>query len=174
MSPDAVLPSELATFLAGLGIATATVVHEPLFTVEESQRHRGAIPGAHTKNLFLKDKKGRLFLVSALEETEIDLKHLHRHIGASGRLSFADPEAMRQTLGVTPGSVTLFGLLNDRPPRISVVLDRQLLDHALINCHPLANTATTTIGRDDLLAFIRATGHQPQVLAFPPPPPAEL
>lgn len=163
MAGEEELPEELAAFLAELGIATRTVTHPPLFTVEESQRFRGEIPGAHTKNLFVKDKKGRIFLVTALEETIVDLKHLHRAIGASGRLSFASAESMQALLGVRPGAVTVFGLINDTDGQVSFVLDRQLLEHPAINAHPLVNTATTTISRDDLLRFVRATGHEPLV-----------
>jgi len=159
------LPENLASFLSGLGIRTTTVVHPPLHTVEESRALRGEIPGAHTKNLFLKDKKDAIFLVVALEDAAIDLKHLHGRIGASGRLSFGKPALLRERLGVVPGSVTPFGLLNDRPPSVTVILDKALMEHAVINCHPLVNTATTTIARDDLLAFIRATGHEPRIVA---------
>lgn len=166
MAGEDALPRELAAFLAELGIRTTTVTHPPLFTVEESQRLRGQIPGAHTKNLFVKDKKGAIFLVTALEETAIDLKHLHRAIGASGRLSFASPEAMQALLGVVPGAVTLFGLMNDREGRVSLILDRGLLDYAEINAHPLVNTATTTIARDDLMRFIAATGHAAKVVSL--------
>lgn len=160
------IPESLAAFLAGLGIETTTVAHPPLHTVEESRALRGEIAGAHTKNLFLKDKKGSLFLVVALEDAVIDLRRLHEKIGASGRLSFGKPELLIEKLGVVPGSVTPFGLLNDRPATIAVILDASLTAHGLINCHPLVNTATTTIARDDLIAFIRATGHEPRILSL--------
>lgn len=157
-------PEDLAAYLAGLGIEAKTVSHPPLFTVEESRALRGEIAGAHTKNLFLKDKKDALFLVVALEDAPIDLKHLHGRIGASGRLSFGRPELLAETLGVVPGAVTPFGLVNDRPPRVNVVLDAALMAHDLVNCHPLVNTATTTLKSADLLTFIRATGHEPVIL----------
>jgi len=155
---------DLMACLGRLGIATTTVAHPPLFTVEESRALRGAIPGAHTKNLFLKDKKDATFLLTVLEDAEIDLKHLHHDIGASGRLSFGKPELLAERLGVTPGAVTPFGLINDTPPSVSVILDAALVTHALINCHPLVNSATTTIASADLIAFIRATGHEPRIL----------
>jgi Ala-tRNA(Pro) deacylase len=155
---------DLMAFLDRLGIATKTVTHPPLFTVEESQALRGSIPGAHTKNLFLKDKKDAIFLVTALEDAEIDLKHLHNRIGASGRLSFGRPELLAERLGVIPGAVTPFGLINDRPPSVNVILDAALVANDTINCHPLVNTATTTILTADLLAFIRAGGHEPRIL----------
>ncbi|HET7714573.1 MAG TPA: prolyl-tRNA synthetase associated domain-containing protein [Bauldia sp.] len=153
-------------FLDRLGIATTTVTHPPLFTVEDSRALRGEIPGAHTKNLFLKDKKDAIFLVTALEDAEIDLKQLHHKIGASGRLSFGKPELLAEKLGVVPGAVTPFGLINDRPPSVQVVLDAALVAHERINCHPLVNTATTTIATADLLAFVRAGGHEPRILAL--------
>ncbi len=162
----AATPDDLAAFLAGLGLDTSTVTHPPLHTVEESRALRGEIPGAHTKNLFLKDKKGGLFLVVAPEDAIVELKHLHRRLGASGRLSFGKPELLLEVLGVTPGSVTPFGLINDAPPRVTVVLDATLMAGEAINCHPLVNTATTTIRSVDLLAFVRATGHEPLILAL--------
>ncbi|MCB1500147.1 MAG: prolyl-tRNA synthetase associated domain-containing protein [Bauldia sp.] len=155
---------DLMASLGRLGIATTTVSHPPLFTVEESRALRGTIPGAHTKNLFLKDKKDAIFLVTALEDAEIDLKHLHHEIGASGRLSFGRPELLAERLGVVPGAVTPFGVINDVPPTVTVILDAALAAHATINCHPLVNTATTTIASADLIAFIRATGHEPRIL----------
>jgi Ala-tRNA(Pro) deacylase len=157
---------ELAEYLAKLGIAVISVEHPPVFTVEEAQTLRGEIAGAHSKNLFLKDKKDALFLVIAREEAAIDLKHLHGRIGASGRLSFGKPELLMERLGVPPGSVTPFGLINDRPPRLRVILDAGLVAHPTVNFHPLVNTATTTLASRDLLAFIRATGHEPEILDF--------
>ena len=155
--------------LDDLGIETRTVDHPPLHTVEESQDLRGEIAGAHTKNLFLKDKKGRIFLVVAEETRAVDLKGLHKRIGASGRLSFAGPERMRQLLGVEPGSVTAFGVVNDSERQVLVVLDEELVRHDMVNCHPLTNTATTTIAAADLMAFFRHTGHEPLVIALDAP-----
>jgi Ala-tRNA(Pro) deacylase len=157
-------PDDLMAELGRLGIATTTVSHPPLFTVEESRALRGSIPGAHTKNLFLKDKKDAIFLLTVLEDAEIDLKQVHHLIGASSRVSFGKPELLAEKLGVIPGAVTPFGLINDRPPSVNVVLDAALVAHDRINCHPLTNTATTTIATADLLAFIRAGGHAPRIL----------
>ena len=154
---------DLAKYLSELGIVATTVEHPPVFTVEEARDLRGAIPGAHSKNLFLKDKKDALYLVVAREDAAIDLKHLHGRIGASGRLSFGRAELMIEVLGVTPGAVTPFGLINDRPPRVRVILDAGLVAHATVNFHPLVNTATTTLATADLIAFIRATGHEPEI-----------
>jgi len=156
-------PDDLFAFLDRLGIRHATVRHPPLFTVEESRSLRGKIAGGHTKNLFLKDKRGALFLVTALEDAEIDLKGLHRRLGASGRFSFGSAEQMLATLGVEPGSVTPFGVLNDTDQRIAVVLDTAMMAHATLNFHPLANTMTTSIGRDDLVRFLAATGHTARI-----------
>jgi Ala-tRNA(Pro) deacylase len=155
--------------LTGLGIAVDTVEHPPLFTVEQSRALRGEIPGAHTKNLFLKDKKGALFLVTAEEDAAIDLKHIHHRIGASGRVSFGNPTLLMDVLGVPAGAVTPFGAMNDTAGRVTVVLDAALAAKALINCHPLENTATTTIAAADLLAFLAATGHEARIVAVSGP-----
>jgi Ala-tRNA(Pro) deacylase len=156
-------PDDLFAFLDRLGIRHATVRHPPLFTVEESRSLRGQIAGGHTKNLFLKDKRGALFLVTALEDAAIELKSLHRQLGASGRFSFGSAEQMLETLGVEPGSVTPFGVLNDTQGRVAVVLDAAMMAHATLNFHPLANTMTTSIGRDDLVRFLAATGHTARI-----------
>jgi Ala-tRNA(Pro) deacylase len=165
---------DLMAMLARLGIATTTVEHPPLFTVEQSRALRGEVPGAHTKNLFLRDKKDRLFLVVAPEDAEIELKHLHRRIGATGRLSFGSAALLMETLGVSPGAVTAFGPINDTEGRVTVVIDAPLAESDRVNCHPLVNTATTTIASTDLLAFLRATGHEPMIVAVSGKDPGEL
>ena len=154
---------ELLETLNTLGIGVKTVEHAPLFTVEESQNLRGDIPGVHSKNLFLKCKKGQLWLVVARESAVINLKRLHTIIG-SGRLSFGKPELLLEVLGVPPGSVTPFALINDTELRVSVVLDADMMTHDLLNFHPLVNNATTAIARDDLLKFIANCGHEPAIL----------
>ena len=159
----------LMAYLDGLGIATTTVAHPPLHTVEESQALRGTIAGGHTKNLFLKDKKGTIFLVVAEESRTVDLKGLHKRIGASGRLSFASADQMRALLGVEPGSVTAFGVVNDRDGTVRLVLDEGLLMHDMVNCHPMTNEATTTIATEDLMAFFQSTGHEPLVIGLEAP-----
>ena len=159
-------PDELFAALDRLGIAHTTVRHPPLFTVEQSQALRGTIAGGHTKNLFLKDKKGALYLVTALEDAAIELKSLHRRLGATGRFSFGSAELLRETLGVEPGAVTPFGAINDRDRRVVVVLDQALMAHGTINAHPLVNTMTTSIGRDDLVKFLVETGHPPRIEAI--------
>jgi Ala-tRNA(Pro) deacylase len=156
-------PDDLFAFLDRLGIAHETVTHPPLFTVEESQALRGKIAGGHSKNLFLRDKKGALFLVSTLEDASIELKSLHRALGASGRFSFGSADLMRETLGIDPGAVTPFAALNDTVRRVTVVLDAAMMAHARLNFHPLRNTMTTTIAREGLVRFLTATGHPPRI-----------
>jgi len=156
-------PTDLFAFLDKLGISHASVSHPALFTVEQSQSLRGTIPGGHTKNLFLRDKKGALFLVTALEDAAIELKSLHRQLGASGRFSFGSADLMRETLGIEPGAVTPFAVMNDHNRRVTVVLDAALMRHDTINCHPLVNSMTTSIGRADLVRFLEATGHPPRI-----------
>lgn len=156
--------AELFAFLAELGIAVETRRHPPLFTVADSQALRGEIAGGHTKNLFLKDKKDNVFLVSVGEEAEVDLKQIHHLIGASGRVSFGKPELLMELLGVVPGAVTVFGLINDTARRVKVVLDQELMAHAVINAHPLTNEATTSIAAADLIKFVEATGHDAVIL----------
>jgi Ala-tRNA(Pro) deacylase len=159
-------PDDLFVYLDQLGIAHPTVTHPPLFTVEASQSLRGQIPGAHTKNLFLKDKKGALFLVTTLEDAVIELKTLHRLLGATGRFSFGSADLMRATLGIEPGAVTPFAALHDQARTVTVVLDAALMAHPVINCHPLVNTMTTSIAREDLVRFLAASGHPPRVIAL--------
>jgi len=160
-----VSPEELFAYLDKLGIAYQTVTHPAVFTVEEARTLRGRVPGGHTKNLFLRDKKGALFLVVAPEDATIELRSLHRLLGATGRFSFGSPDLMRETLGVEPGSVTPFAALNDKEGRVTVVLDAAMMAHDLLNFHPLVNTGTTTISRDGLITFLKATGHDPRVEA---------
>jgi len=157
-------PDELFVFLDRLGIAHQTVTHPALFTVEQSRALRGQIPGGHTKNLFLKDKKGALFLVSALEDAAIELKSLHRRLDAA-RFSFGSAELLREALGVEPGAVTPFGATNDKAGRVCIVLDAAMMTHTTLNYHPLVNTMTTSIARDDLVRFLVATGHPPRILS---------
>lgn len=156
-------PDDLFATLDALNIPHNTVKHLPLFTVEQSRELRGQIPGGHTKNLFLRDKKSALYLVVALEDAAIDLKGLHRKLGASGRFSFGASDLLREVWGVEPGSVTPFGALNDTEGRVTVVLDAAMMEHETLNYHPLVNTMTTAIKRDDLVKFLRSTGHEPRI-----------
>jgi Ala-tRNA(Pro) deacylase len=154
-------PEDLIAYLDQLGIASATVEHPPLHTVEEAQALRGDVPGGHAKNLFVKDKKSRLFLLVLGEATEVDLKRVHEKIGAQGRVSFGSAELLQEVWGVKPGAVTPFGAINDRERRVTVVLDADLIAHDRVNFHPLVNTRTTGLASADLLVFLRATGHEP-------------
>jgi Ala-tRNA(Pro) deacylase len=156
-------PDQLFAELDALGIKHTTVKHPPLFTVEQSQSLRGTIPGGHTKNLFLRDKKYAIYLVVALEDADIDLKGLHRRLGANGRFSFGSSDLMREVLGVEPGAVTPFGAINDTEGRVTVVLDAPMMEHETLNYHPLVNTMTTSLNRDDLVRFLESTGHIPRI-----------
>ena len=148
-----------------LGIHTTTVEHKALFTVGESDELHARIAGGHTKNLFLKDAKDKVWLIVAEAHTSIDLKTLPKLIG-SARLSFGRPELLMEVLGVAPGSVTALALINDTGRRVSVVVDRRLMEYEIVNCHPLVNTATTSIRRDDLIRFMEASGHTPRISAL--------
>ena len=166
---DAASQARLADAFAALGIEPPTVEHEAAHTVSESRDLRGTIPGVHTKNLFLKDKKGRLFLVTAPEDAAIDLKAIHTAIGGRGRVSFGSAEAMAQYLGIAPGSVSPLALLNDTEGLVTCVLHPEVAGAALVNVHPLRNTATVTLTRDEFLAFLAHTGHTPLVVPLPTP-----
>jgi len=156
-------PQQLFARLAELGMTHNTVEHAPVFTVEQARAHRGELPGHHIKNLFLRNKKEQMWLVVALEDRAIDLKRLGEVLGA-GRLSFGSPERLMAHLGVIPGAVTPFALINDRDRQVRVAIDKGILAHSPVHCHPLANDRTTAIEPADLLAFIRACGHEPLVL----------
>ena len=155
----------LFAFLDAHAIAHATLDHPPVFTVEEGAEIKAALPGGHTKNLFLKDAKGQLWLICALGETRVDLKRTAPAIGAA-KLSFGSPERLFEALGVRPGSVTVFALINDRAKAVRLVLDQALLDHQQVNFHPLSNEATTTVSREGLLGFLAALERTFQVVDF--------
>lgn len=174
--PSTAMPAtseELLVRLDALGIVATTHSHPPLYTVEDSKALRGSLPGGHCKNLFLKDKKGQVWLVVADEDREIDLKRLRRQIGAGGTLSFGKPELLEELLGVKPGSVTPFGLINDTGRQVRVILDKHMLEHEVVNYHPLTNDATTTIASADLLRFIEACGHEARIVDLTAPPPED-
>jgi len=156
-------PEDLFRRFDELGIETTTHRHAPLFTVEDSKALRGTLPGGHHKNLFLRDKKKRNFLLVVPEDKQIDLKALPGVIG-SDRLSFGSAERLHQFLGVAPGAVTPFALINDAAGAVTVILDEEMLSRDPLNYHPLDNAMTTAISPQDLLRFIRATGHEPQIL----------
>jgi len=166
------MPSSPATdknlfdLLDSLGIPHFTFGHAPVFTVEESQAACAHIPGGHTKNLFLKDRKGVLWLVVAREDAQVDLNTLARQLNA-GRFSFGSADLLIETLGVPPGSVTPFALINDHDRRVHVVLDKEMLALDPLNFHPLRNDRTTAISPKSLLAFVHATHHEPLIVALP-------
>jgi Ala-tRNA(Pro) deacylase len=166
--PDPAQP--LFAWLDAHGIVHETLRHPAVFRVEEGQAIKAALAGGHTKNLFLKDAKDLLWLVSALGETAIDLKALPRVIGAA-RLSFGSEALMQKTLGVRPGSVTAFGLIHDAQGEVGLVLDKALLDCERINFHPLTNTATTGVSKQGFLAFLQSLGITPWVVDFAASPP---
>ena len=153
----------LLAFLEGLGIVTTTVDHPPLYTVEDSKALRGDVPGVHCKNLFLRNKKGQMWLVVCPEDRVLDLKDLGDRIGA-GRVSFGSPERLLTHLGVLPGAVTPFAVINDADRRVKVVVDEPLMAESLLNFHPLVNDQTTTIAPADLLKFLAAVDHRPVVM----------
>lgn len=156
--------TKLFAYLEALGIASETVEHEAMFTVEHSQALRSTIPGAHTKNLFLRDKENRLVLVVVKEDATVDLKGLSKRLGL-GRFSFGKPEQMQSVLGIEPGSVTAMALMHEGSTALTaVVVDEALIAFAEVNCHPLDNRATTRLATADLLRFIRACGHEPEIM----------
>jgi Ala-tRNA(Pro) deacylase len=159
-------PQQLFARLDALGLSHRSVEHRPVFTVEQAKAHRGELPGHHIKNLFLRNKKEEMWLVVAIEDRAIDLKWLGETLGA-GRLSFASPERLRRHLGVEPGSVTPFALINDGTHQVQLALDRGLSKGGPINAHPLTNTMTTAIALPDLQRFFAVTGHAPRWLDFP-------
>ncbi len=157
--------AELFAFFDAHGITHTTHRHAKVFRVDEGHEIKAALPGGHTKNLFLKDHRGQLWLISALGETRIDLKRLPERIG-SARLSFGSPERLYEALGVTPGSVTAFALINDPQHKVRFVLDAALIAHETINFHPLTNDATTAVSRQGFLDFLTALGVEPLILDF--------
>ncbi|MFN4296596.1 MAG: prolyl-tRNA synthetase associated domain-containing protein [Brevundimonas sp.] len=163
--PPAFDRDRLLAWFAEQGLGAVTHDHPPVFRVEEGLEIKAAMPGAHTKNLFLKDRKQRLWLVSARQDTAIDLKSAHRLIGAD-RLSFGNEALMYETLGVRPGSVTAFGLINDTARRVAFVLDHRLAGADIVNFHPLTNTATTAMGQADFRRFLNLTDHPPLIVDF--------
>jgi Ala-tRNA(Pro) deacylase len=165
MSPVMKTREQLLAFLDEIGVAHTTYDHPAVFRVGEGEEIKAAMPGAHTKNLFLKDARDQLWLISAEDHAQIDLKRLHQVIG-SARLSFGSAALMQETLGVTPGSVTAFGLVNDTDHRVRFVLDRTLAEAEIVNFHPLTNTATTGVSGQGFRRFLAAVGVQPMVVDF--------
>ena len=157
--------ARLLDWMAANGVAQTTHDHPAVFRVEEGLELKAALPGAHTKYLFLKDKKGKLWLISARQDTVIDLKRADKWIG-SARLSFGNETLLYETLGVRPGSVTALGLINDPEQRVTFILDQALWDADIVNFHPLTNTATTALGQTEFRRFLALIGREPVVVDF--------
>jgi Ala-tRNA(Pro) deacylase len=166
---DMLSPCDLFAFFDAHGIEHATLDHPAVFRVGEGEEVKAALTGAHTKNLFLKDSRDQLWLISAEQDTRIDLKRLAAVIG-SAKLSFGSAALLEQALGVTPGAVTAFALANDKARAVRFVLDARLEEADQVNFHPLVNTATTTVSREGLRAFLRALGVVPVIVDFARPP----
>lgn len=156
---------DLFDYLDGLNIIHKTYNHAPIFTVDEGADIKANMPGGHTKNLFLKDKAGQFFLICALGDTPIRINKLHPILGCK-RLSFGKAEALLGLLGMTPGSITLFSILNDTNHQVTLILDKALFNHDIVNFHPLLNDATTAISSSDMIKFAKTTGHHPVILDF--------
>ena len=156
---------ELYALFDSHGIAYVHNTHPPLHTVEESKELRGNLPGAHVKNMFLKDKKDRLWLVTCLEHRKIRIRDLEKQVGAA-KASFGKPELLWEALGIRPGAVSPFGLINDPDKRVQPILDAQMLEVDPINAHPLHNEATTTVSAADFRRFFEITGHEPLIIDF--------
>jgi Ala-tRNA(Pro) deacylase len=165
-SPPATTDDLLAR-LAELGIAQTTVEHPPVFTVAEAKVHRGDIPGIHTKNLFVRNKKGHMWLVVCHQDREVDLRALAPRLGSRSRLSFGSAERLMRYLGVVPGAVNPFAIINDHGRVVTVVVDRAILGSEPVNFHPLDNARTTSVSSEDFLTFLRAEEHEPRVMSLP-------
>ena len=160
---DHLTPEQLLSYLDELGIAHTTIQHPPVFTVEEAKQIRGTLDGGHCKSLFLKNKKGVMWLVVVPEDQRVDLDGLAESL-ESKRLSFGSPERLMRYLGVIPGAVTPLAAVNDRDGVVTVAVAKELLSHQQLNFHPLVNDRTTAIASPDLLRFLQATGHRPLLL----------
>lgn len=156
-------PDDLFNIMKNINVAYTLYEHDPIFTVEEGLHLKGNIPGLHCRNLFMKDKKGDMFLVVAANETQIDLKKLPKAIN-SGRLSFCSSDRLMTHLGIYPGAVCPFAVVNDKDQVVKVVLDQKMVEADLVCVHPLDNAMTVSLSPDDLLKFFNHTGHEPHIL----------
>jgi Ala-tRNA(Pro) deacylase len=156
-------PDDLFALFDQLGIEHGTMRHPPIFSVAEGRAWHDKIPGLHCKNLFLKDRKDKILLAVMPGDKRADLNRLEKRVHAA-RLSFGKPELLLEVLGLTPGSVTPFGLINDHQRRVTVVVDEDLTKSEWVNFHPLHNAASTTLRSADLLRFIRALGYEPLIV----------
>ena len=158
-------PKKLVNVLENIGFSYEMFHHEPIFTVEEGLHLKAKIPGIHCRNLFLKDKKGKMFLITAANETKIDLKSLPERLDC-GRLSFGSKDRLMEYLGIYPGAVTPFSAINDKNNDVAIILDQRMMEADIMNVHPLDNAITIGFAPNDLLKFFEYTGHNPQILAF--------
>lgn len=159
-------PDALFSRLDDLGVPYDNLEHPPVYTVEEARTLRGRIPGAHSKNLFLRDKKERHWLVSCLSHRTVDLMWLADHLGTK-RLTFCSERRLMRYLGITPGAVSPFAVLNDVTGIVNVALDRDMLEREPLNFHPLDNGQTTSVSREGLMAFLASVDHEPRLVPFP-------
>ena len=158
-------PERLMATLTSMDISFTTHTHPPLRTVEDAKAFRGDLQGAHIKNLYLRDRKKRNFLLVAEEDKAIDLKALPGLIG-SDRLSFGSADRLFEMLGVRPGAVSPFTLINDPNHKVRLVLDANLVDQSCLFAHPLVNDMTLGISGADLMRFFTHTGHDPRLLIY--------
>lgn len=156
-------PEGLLDWMSAEGIDCPTIHHAPLRTVADSRQHREVFEGAYTKNLFVRNKKGAMWLLTLLEDRQVVLKTLAKRLGA-GNFSFASEDRLWRHLGVTPGAVSPLALVNDAKGEVRFVLDRGILDFPRVHFHPLDNTRTTTLSREDFLAFLERIGHAPELI----------
>ncbi len=164
----AATPDDVFLALDRLGVEHQTIVHAPLYTVEEAQTVKYGLEGAHTKNLFLRNKKGRMFLLVLPHDLRVDLKALRNQLKLTGgQLAFASTERLGKFLGVVPGSVSPLAAINDHGGKVSIYIEQSLLDQSLIYLHPCRNTHSTCIKTADLLRVLEAWGHRAQVVSLP-------
>ena len=157
--------AELLIQLEQLSVPYTLHRHPAVFTVEESQALRGELPGVHVKNMFLKDKKGGLWLITCLEDRRVKIRDLEKTLGAP-KMSFAKPELLLEAIGVLPGAVTPLAVVNTRPGDLTLVIDASILSAETINCHPLHNEATIALSTEDLGRFLSHIGHAPKLVDF--------
>jgi Ala-tRNA(Pro) deacylase len=153
-------PEDLLGWLNEAGVESTTISHPAVFTVEEARKYREGMSGAFTKNLFVRDKKGVMWLIVAIESQKVDLRAVAESLGHK-RFSFGSPQRLMHYLGVIPGSVTPFGVFNDRGGHVRIALDEGLNAFDVWNFHPLINSMTTTLRAEDMLQFFERVDHPP-------------
>jgi Ala-tRNA(Pro) deacylase len=161
-------PQALLDYLAGLGVAYDLHHHKAVFTVAESEDVDAAIPGTHCRNLFLRDHKKNNFLVVLQNATEVEIKKLPELIGSSNKLSFGSAERLWECLGVKPGSVCPYSIINDTGHQVKICLDKSMMETEIVNFHPMVNTMTIGVKPADLIRFVESCGHVPHIVDFGP------